>query len=182
MRKLVVAILALGIGTGSFAQKYLTQTGVIRFFSETPMENIEALNNQVSGVINTETGDMAFTLLMKAFSFEKALMQEHFNEKYVESDKFPKASFKGQIVNFSSLQLGVKPVEVTIKGKLTIHGVTQDIEVKGSLAKPSDNKMVGTSTFSVKLADYDIEVPSAVVDNISETIEIKVKMDYEKMD
>lgn len=182
MKKIIAAAALLCLSTGVFAQKYMTRTGVIRFFSETSMENIEALNNQASSVINMENGDMAFTILMKAFSFEKALMQEHFNEKYVESEKFPKSTFKGQIQNFAALTLSAKPTEVTIKGQLTIHGVTNDIEVKGFLTQPSAGKITGTCTFSVKLVDYKIEVPSAVKSNISETIEIKVKMDYEKMD
>jgi polyisoprenoid-binding protein YceI len=182
MKKLVLVAGLICLGTIGFGQKYMTRTGIIHFFSATTVENIEALNNQASSVINMENGEMAFTILMKAFSFEKALMQEHFNEKYVESEKFPKATFKGMIQNFASLKLSTKPTDVTIKGQLTIHGVTKDIEVKGTLTEPSAGKITGLSTFSIKLVDYNIEVPSAVRNNISETIEIKVKMNYEKMD
>lgn len=174
--------LILGTSASVFGQKYLTRTGLIEFFSETDIENIEAINNQASSVLNMENGEMAFTVLMKAFAFEKALMQEHFNEKYVESDKFPKANFKGQIVNFSAVKLSNNPTEVTIKGQLTIHGVTKEITTKGKLSKTGKGNILGTAEFTIKLADYDISIPSAVASNISETIDIKVKMDYEKMD
>ncbi|MDA7803519.1 YceI family protein [Crocinitomix sp.] len=182
MKKTAIFLVLLGLALNVNGQKYLTRTGVIQFFSETDMENIEAINNQASSVINMENGDMAFTILMKAFSFEKALMQEHFNEKYVESEKFPKAKFTGQIQNFSALKLSSSPTEIIIKGKLTIHGVTKDVEVKGTLAQLSNGHVKGISTFTIKLEDYDIKVPSAVASNISDTIEIKVNMDYEKMD
>lgn len=181
MKKAAIFLVFLGLGFSVFGQKYLTRTGVVEFFSETDIENIEAINNQASSVINMENGEMAFTILMKAFTFEKALMQEHFNEKYVESDKFPKAKFTGNIQNFADLNLSETPTEVTIKGQLTIHGVTKDIEVKGKLSKSSSGNIKGTSSFSIKIKDYDIKVPSAVENNISDTIEIKVKMDYEKM-
>ncbi len=165
-----------------YAQKYMTQTGTIQFFSETPVENIEAINNQVSSVIDLESGQIVFSLLMKAFTFEKALMQEHFNEKYVESEKFPKATFKGTIDDHDELQLTSEPQEVEVQGELTIHGVTQNIETKASLMKDKTGKIVGKTTFEVKVADYDIKVPSTVRENIAETIEIKVNAEYEKLD
>jgi len=172
----------IGLGLSVFGQKFLTRTGTIQFFSETDIENIEAINNQVSSVINIDNGEMAFTLLLKAFAFEKALMQEHFNEKYVESEKFPKSSFKGSIVDFSSSDLSKTPKEYSVKGDLTIHGITKKIEVKMTLIVNSENQIIGTSIFTIKLEDYDIKVPSAVRSQISETIEINVKLDYEKMD
>lgn len=177
---LITALLFISFGV--FGQNYITRTGKIQFFSETDIENIEAINNQVSSVINSDNGEIAFTLLMKAFTFEKALMQEHFNEKYVESEKFSKAKFKGTIVNFSSSSLSENPKEFTIKGSLTIHGVTKTIEEKISISKSSKNNLVGTSIFTVKPEDYGIEIPSIVRGNISKTIDVKVKMDYEKMD
>lgn len=179
MKKTLVLFSVLLLTVSVSAQKYLTRNGTIKFHSETPLEEIEAINNQVSGVINMDNGEMALTLLMKAFEFEKALMQEHFNEKYVESDEYPKAKFVGSVEDFSSLTLTDKPQVVTIKGKLTIHGVTQDVVVKGSLAKNGD-KIVGTSTFQIKPEDYDIKIPRSVKDNIAKTIDITVKMEYAK--
>lgn len=163
------------------AQKYLTRNGSIRFFSEAPMENIEAFNNQVSGIIDLETGGMAFTVLMKAFTFEKALMQEHFNEKYVESHSYPKATFKGTIKDFDSLEIGAEQTVVTVSGKLTIHGVTKDISAPATLMQDTNGNIEGTSVFYIDIQDYDIKVPSAVRKNIADNIEIKVNMLYEEM-
>lgn len=167
--------------TFTHAQKYLTRTGSISFFSEAPLENIEAYNNQVSGVLDLEAGGMAFTLLMTAFSFEKALMQEHFNEKYVESQKYPKATFKGSIKDFDSFKLGSEQVIITVSGKLTMHGVTKELSVPATLMKDLDGNIEGKSVFIIDLQDYKIKVPSAVRKNIADNIEIKVNMVYEEM-
>lgn len=182
MKNLVILILVTFFSIHMYGQKYMTQNGTITFFSEAPLENIEAVNNQVSSVIDMGSGDMAFSLLMKGFTFDKALMQEHFNEKYVESDKFPKSNFKGKIKNIGQIKLSKTPVDVIISGQLTIHGVTKDIEVKGQLSQPDAKNITGISEFTIKLADYNIKIPSAVNQNISETIDIKVKLNYEKLD
>jgi len=182
MKILFVSLLTIAANLGLSAQKFMTQSGTIKFFSKTPMENIEAVNNQVSSILNLENGEIVFQVQMKGFVFEKALMQEHFNEKYVESDKFPKSNFKGSIKNFGSVKLSDKPTEVVISGKLTIHGVTKDIETRGNLTMVNDKSISANSRFTVLLADYDIKVPSAVRDNISESIEITVNLNYEKLD
>ncbi|UZO81547.1 YceI family protein [Aquimarina sp. ERC-38] len=175
-----ILLLFLLIGSSTFGQKYLTQTGTIQFFSETPLENIEAVNTQVSSVLNAENGEMAFSLLLKAFLFEKALMQEHFNEKYVESDKFPKSQFKGKIENFDISKLTTEPKEFTVKGRLTIHGKTNDIVIKKKLSTTENGEILGASTFTINLEDYDVKIPAAVRKNISESIKITVKVTYEK--
>jgi hypothetical protein len=167
--------------TLTHAQKYLTRNGSISFFSEAPLENIEAYNNQVSGVIDLETGGMAFTLLMKAFIFEKALMQEHFNEKYVESQLYPKATFNGNIKDFDSFKLGSEQVVITVSGKLTIHGVTKEVSVPGTLRKDVNGNIEGKTVFNIDVQDYEIKIPSAVRKNIADEIEIKVNMLYEEM-
>lgn len=176
-------ILLFCLVTGfAFGQKYMTQSGTISFVSEAPIENITSTNNQVSSVIDMENGNMAFTLLMNAFVFEKALMQEHFNEKYVESPKYPKSSFKGKIDNFDNVTIGTEPVEVVIKGTLTIHGVSNEIEALGYLHFNADKNLVGLSEFTILLADYKIKIPGAVTDNISKEILINIEMEYEKLD
>jgi len=163
------------------AQRYMTQNGVISFFSSTPVEDIEAVNNQVSAVLNAENGEIAAVLLMKAFSFEKALMQEHFNEKFVESEKYPKSTFKGRLENFSEIQLKKgDEEEVVIKGSLTIHGVTKDIEVKGELF--NDNGIIDLQfAFQVQVADYNIEIPGPVKEKIAKTIDIDAHFKMNKM-
>lgn len=158
----------------------MTQNGVISFFSSTPVEDIEAVNNQVSSILNTENGEIAAVLLMKAFNFEKALMQEHFNEKYVESDKFPKAIFKGQLSDFETLQLSEDSKQVRIVGELTIHGVTNSIEVNGTISQKGSSIELFTE-FEVAVADYDIKIPGAVRDNIADTIKVTVKFNLDKV-
>lgn len=161
------------------AQKYLTRTGHIWFYSHTPVEDIEAHNHQSMSVLNLENGEIAFQVLMKSFQFEKALMQEHFNEKYVDSDRYPKATFQGKIEDFESLDLTADgEYEVTVTGDLTIHGITQSVTTKGTL-KVSGGDIGAISTFVVKPADYHISIPSIVRDKIAEEIEVTVDLTYQ---
>ena len=182
MKKILTISFSLAIGLCSFGQKYMTQNGTISFFSEAPIENIESTNDQVSSVINIKTGELAFSLLMKAFVFEKALMQTHFNEKYVESEQFPKSTFKGQIQDFESLALSKEPQDVNVKGSLTIHGVTQEVNSAGQMHLDANNHIVVQADLEIDLEDYKVKIPASVTDNISETIAIKIRMNYEKLD
>ena len=182
MNKFIFLLSVLMVPLSGWGQKYLTQTGNIRFFSEAPLENIESINNQVSSVIDMETGAVAFSLLMKAFNFEKALMQEHFNEKYIESETYPKSTFKGSIVNYADLEIGTEATEVMVDGSLTIHGVTQEVSIPATLQYAEEGKLTGSAVFQVEVADYEIKIPAAVKDNIAKTIEITVNAEYEKMD
>lgn len=165
----------------SYAQKYLTKNGHIKFFSSAPLENIEAHNRQVNAALDVSTGEFVFRVLIKSFEFEKALMQEHFNENYMESHKFPNATFTGKVINIKEIDLakdGTYPVEV--EGKLTIHGVTKDIKEKGTFTI-KDGVIHGFSKFYVRVADYDIKIPKAVVNNIAEVIEVTVDVKLEKI-
>jgi hypothetical protein len=159
------------------AQKFFTRSGSITFFSSTPMEDIEATNNQVSCIVDLSSGQVAFNVLMKGFEFEKALMQEHFNEKYVHSDKFPKAKFKG---NITSPDLGSLAndgeYKVTIEGELTIHGVTKTWKADGTITRKGDQFLMN-SEFEIVIADFDIKIPGAVKKNISETVKTTIKAD-----
>jgi hypothetical protein len=180
MKNLKFVLILFIIGNTVQAQKYMTQNGTISFFSSTPVEDIEAVNNQVSAVLNAESGQIASVLLLKAFNFEKALMQEHFNEKYVESEKFPKSTFKGEILDYENLTVGESPTNVTIKGKLTIHGVTQEIEVQGTLSS-KQSVMNLIFDFDVDVADYDIEIPGPVKEKIAKTIKVKANFTMNKV-
>ena len=162
------------------AQKVYTKNGNVSFFSKSSMENIQADNNQLVSVFVPKTGDLQFSVLIKGFHFKKALMEEHFNESYMESDKYPKALFKGTITNMSKINVaadGVYTVEVT--GDLTIHGVTQKVTTSGTLTIKS-GIITATSKFKVKLADYKISIPAVVKNNIAEMIEINVSCVYDK--
>ena len=181
MRNLFVALMILCASSSVFAQKYMTKTGHISFFSKAPMENIEAHNNQVSSIINTANGELVFSLLMKSFNFQKALMQEHFNEKYVESDKFPKAEFKGKITNLSSIDFKKEgPQAAEVAGTLTIHGVTKDATAKGTV-EVKGGKLYVKATFPVTVADYNITIPAAVRENIAKVVDVTVDMVYDPM-
>jgi len=174
---LLILAIAFTINT-AFAQKYLTKTGHISFFSSTPIEDIDAHNYQVTSIINFEDGKMVFSLLMKGFEFEKALMQEHFNEKYVESDEFPKAKFKGEILNYKDIDLSKDGVyKVVVKGDLTIHGETNSISEKATI-EVKDGKVIGEIKFYIAIEDYKINIPSVVRDKIAERVEILVEMNY----
>ena len=129
--------------------------------------------------MDTKSGSIQFSVLIKSFEFEKALMQEHFNENYVESDKFPKADFKGTVVNNNSVNyLKDGTYNTTVKGKLTIHGVTKEVEAPGVI-KIEGGKIDASSTFNVLLSDFNVSIPSMVKDKVSNTIKITVdcKMD-----
>ena len=156
--------------------KYFTKDGNISFYSKAAVEDIEATNKKVTCVVDAATGQMEFTMLIRAFEFEKELMKEHFNENYMESEKFPKSTFKGTIENASAVKWtvdGTYPVKVT--GKLTMHGVTKDISTAGNFTVKG-GKVVGKSEFVVALADYDIKVEKAYTSKIADKIKVTVEV------
>ncbi|NOX47043.1 MAG: YceI family protein [Chlorobi bacterium] len=168
--------------TNSFAQKYITKNGHIRFYSETPMETIDALNKQVNCALDSQTGDFVFKVLMKSFEFEKALMQEHFNENYAESDKYPNAMFKGKVTNIADIDFSVDgKYPATIEGDLTIHGVTNKVKHSGTFTVIG-GKIDGLAVFNVKPSDYKIRIPNAVSKKIADSLEITVDVRLDKMD
>ncbi|MEZ5197028.1 MAG: YceI family protein [Bacteroidales bacterium] len=180
MKKWIIVVWVLMVMLEVNAQRFITKNGHIKFHSETPMETIEAHNNQVNCVLDTQSGDFVFKVLMKSFEFEKALMQEHFNENYVESDKFPNATFKGNVSNVSEMDFGKEgEYSAIVEGELTIHGVTQKVSEKGSFIVKGGN-ITGTSVFIIKPADYEIKIPKTVVANIAEEIEVTVNVEMEE--
>lgn len=165
----------------TFSQKYVTKNGHIKFYSEAPTENIEANNNQVNCALDASNGNMVYKVLIKSFEFEKALMQEHFNENYLESDKFPNATFSGKVENVENIDFTKDgKYEVVLAGILTIHGESQEVKENGILEVNGDS-INGKSVFIVKVEDYKIKIPKTVIDNIAEEIEITVVVDLKKM-
>ena len=161
------------------AQNYITKNGKISFFSKTDVEDIDAVNNQAVSVINSQTGSVNFSLLVNGFLFKKALMQEHFNENYLESAKYPKATFKGTINDLSKVDFKKDGVyNVTVSGDLFLHNVTNKVTVPAVILVKG-NTISANTTFKVKLEDYKISVPKVVENNISKTIELKVDCNYE---
>ena len=181
--KLTLSLLLLYLSMQVTAQeKYYTKTGHIDFFSEAPLENITANNENVAAFIDVASGDMQFAVLMKSFQFEKALMQEHFNENYVESHKFPKATFKGNIENYDQNMLtGSENHTIKVSGDLTIHGVTNKLSTEVKLISKDGGKVKGTTSFIVKPEDFDIQIPRAVRDNIAKEIEVNVNVNLQPL-
>jgi YceI-like domain len=176
MKKLQILLFTILYVNFTYSQeKMITKQGYISFLSNSAIEEIKAENNQALCIMDKATGDIAITLLMKSFVFEKSLMQEHFNENYVESDKFPKASFKGKILNLNKLDK--QEQIVTIDGDLTIHGVTKKVQIKGKVIN-SENSLSLAGSFNVNVADYKIEIPSIVANNIAKTIKVNFDFDY----
>ena len=164
------------------AQKYMTRTGYIGFFSHTAVEDIKGDNNQVASILDTSTGEIVFQVLIKSFHFDRALMEEHFNENYMESEKFPRSSFKGKITNLSSVDFS-KPgkYEVTVEGDLNIHDVTNKINVGGAVEVVKEG-INATSKFNIVPEDYKIDIPGVVRDKIAKNLEITVSMKYAPME
>jgi len=162
--------------TGLFAQeKMVTKTGKVTFEASVPsFEEVKAKNDGVTFILNSKTGEVAGLALMKGFRFKIALMEEHFNENYMESDKYPKATFKGKIESFDVKALTATAKEYTIKGKLELHGKSKDVTSVAKIRK-TDAGIEIISNFSVNASDFDIKIPSVVKNKVSNTINIKTE-------
>ncbi|MFN0032207.1 MAG: YceI family protein [Flavobacteriales bacterium] len=170
---LALAIVAL-VGNTLNAQKYFTKSGSIRFFSTTKVEDIEATSSTATCVVDATTGDVQWSVLVKDFHFEKALMEEHFNENYMESTKFPKADFKGKIENIATVNFKADGTySVKVKGDLTMHGVTKNITTDATITVKA-GAVSCSAKFNVNPDDYNIAIPATVQDKISKSIEVTV--------
>jgi polyisoprenoid-binding protein YceI len=156
----------------------MTKNGYIGFYSHTPMEDIKADNNQAAGVLDVSTGDLVFQVLIKSFHFERALMEEHFNENYMESEKFPKAVFKGKITNLASVNFSKNGTyEAVVDGELTIRDVTKKLSTKGTIEVLTAG-INASSKFKIVPEDYKIEIPGVVRDKIAKDLEVTVTMKF----
>lgn len=167
--------------TVSFGQKYYTKSGKIDFdaTSSSSPERIEGVNRTATCVVDTKTGAMQFAVLMKGFEFERALMEEHFNENYVESSKFPKAEFKGKIKDNEKIDYSKDGTyTVKVKGDLTMHGETKEVETEAKLVIQG-GKINATADFSVKLSDFKVSVPGIVADKVAKVAKIGVSCSLE---
>ena len=158
---------------------FITREGSIEFFSTTPIEDIKAVNNQVSCVLNKTTGDFAFQVPIKGFAFKNALMQEHFNENYLESDLYPKSVFKGKIKDWKDLEISDKELDITVEGELTIHGGKRSI-IESAKIWNTEDKITGECKFDITVADYNIKIPRIVRENIAKIIEVSVGVSLKK--
>lgn len=172
--KLIITFLSLCCFAHLSAQKYFTKTGFTEFkASVEAFEPVEATNNSTTALLNVDNGEIAALLFIKAFNFRVALMQEHFNENYMDSDQFPKATFKGRLENFQWSSLS-STESFPLQGELNIRGKSKTIATKARLTKKAD-KLLLESDFTVSPQDFDIDIPSIVREKISETITISLR-------
>ena len=177
MKQLILLLALIATASCLPAQDiFFTKTGKISFdaTTSTSPEKISGTNKSATCVVDTKKGDIQFSLLAKGFEFEKALMQEHFNENYLETAKFPKAEFKGQISNNSQVNYAKDGTyAVKVKGLLTLHGASKNVETDGKLVV-AGGKITASADFSVQLADFNVSVPSLVSDKVAKTAKISV--------
>lgn len=176
--KKIIAIIAFAVTVTQLQaqDKFFTKSGKVKFDAteKNSPENIDAINNSVTCVLDTKTGNFQFAVLMKGFEFDRALMMEHFNENYMESDKFPKAEFRGVIVNNNPGNYQKNGVyDIVVKGKMTMHGETKDIETNGKITVQNGN-LQAIADFPVALADYKIAIPTLVADKVAKIAAVKV--------
>lgn len=171
MRLILICLL---FSTQLIAQQFYSNKGQISFFSEAPIENISAINENVSAIIDSQTGGFAFRLKIEDFTFPNSLMQEHFNESYLESEKYPLSTFTGVIDNFSDLDLSTKQ-NFVVNGSLSMHGISKDAQMKATAQMINDELHI-SSTFDVALEDYDIDIPKIMMYKIAEVIQVVVDM------
>jgi polyisoprenoid-binding protein YceI len=183
MKKIQILTLAiLCIGMVAFTNHsggiFKTNTGNINFFSHTSVEDITADNHKVKTAFDGTSGKIQFSALIKDFEFPKALMQEHFNENYMESTKFPKSTFSGMIKDMTAVKTGVNGTYTSIvSGKLTIKDVTKEVSAEGTFTV--NNGVVNAkTTFVINPEDYNIDIPKTVSGKISREIKITVDADY----
>ncbi len=170
----VLITLCLLISLAAEAQKYNSVKGSITFLSDAVIEDIAAENTAALAILDVSSRQLAFSVPIIEFQFEKKLMQEHFNEKYMETEKYPKATFQGVLSDF--LITNANAQAVTAKGKLTIHGVTRDVQIPGTLVADKNGSIKLQSAFVVALKDYNIKIPKLLWENIAE--EVNVKIDF----
>jgi len=170
---MILLLLAGNCGLCFSQDTYKTSKGEIEFNASTPLEDIHAVNKVVNAILKIENGDFASVLLMKDFNFKRSLMQEHFNENYVESETYPKAYFSGKIQNFNAEELSSAPREYYVDGKLTIHGITKAFSTKAKISNGSKGiKMV--AGFIVKPEEYKIKVPKLLFKKIAQEVQVDI--------
>lgn len=171
--KYILLIVALFTQLMGYGQKVKSDKSETTFFSSAMLEDITATTTKGVSVINLETGEIAFRIPIQSFEFEKSLMQEHFNEKYLESDTYPNATFTGKITNW---QQGAAIPKAVAEGTMKIHGVEKNIKVEGSITNL--NKLKIKAVFPIKVAEYGIEVPSLMFQKIAEVVEVTILYEY----
>ena len=174
MKKNFCWILFSVIALTASAQRFVVDTSTITFFSDAAIEDIEATNKKATGIFDAGSNNIAFSIPINQFQFERKLMQQHFNEKYMESEKFPTSTFSGAVQGYNPEEKGTQ--EVVAKGKLKIHGVTKQVEIKGTINQGTSMEM--NAKFIVVLKDYKVKIPQLLWQNIAEQVEVTVQFTF----
>lgn len=177
---LLFYMLFTGPGICYSQEYYQTTNAKTRFYSSAPVEDIEAISNEGISVINAKTGEISFQIKIRSYQFRKALMQEHFNENYMESHKYPNAAFRGKILDKLDFSSGEKQ-EVAIKGILDVHGVKKERTLPATIVINNNGELILTSQFDVACKDHDIKIPKIFWKNIAEVIQVNVTAKYKKL-
>lgn len=179
MRVILMCVTVSMLASASLsAQRLIDRSGMASFFSTAPLEDIEAKNNQALAAMDLQTGEVAVSMLMKGFRFEKALMEEHFNENYVESDKYPKATFKGKLLDYEPLIFrSTDSFSYPVEGELTIHGVTRRLYTSVDFTVGA-KEIRAAVNFVVEVEDFDIEIPMSVINNIAKEVEVTAVFNF----
>ena len=177
MRHFITALIILAFVPLAEGQKYYSKVGRISFVSDAPIEKIEAVNNNAMIVVDATNGAVECAVLIKGFQFAKALMQDHFNENYMESHLFPKGLYKGTITNIRDINLARDATyTANLKGELTLHGVTRPMVNSGQVVVKG-GKITVASTFEVLVKDFEIEIPKVVRESVAEKVSVTVHAD-----
>jgi polyisoprenoid-binding protein YceI len=175
LRFTTVVLFSLLTPLAGMSQKYSLEKSSVVFFSEAAIENIEATNIKSASIFNATTSEIVFSIPIVEFEFEKSLMKEHFNETYLESEKYPKALFQGKLSGYNTQVTAEQSVSVT--GKLTIHGVAREVQIPGTVVTV-EGKLIARSKFIIHLKDYKIKIPKLLWQNIAEDVEVTVEFIY----
>jgi hypothetical protein len=175
MKRIIFCIALLGSIATQAQNVFTTNSGTVSFFSEAPLENIDATSTKANCILNVSNGDVVSIIAIRSFKFEKALMEEHFNEKYLESDKFKDATFKGKITEPLSVDKDTT-YKVNVKGTITIHGVEKPAEYTADYTVKNGMPSIQGS-FNVALKDHDIAIPKLVIQNIAEVVRVTCKFE-----
>lgn len=174
MKNIILVTILCVSAVGISQEKMVSKSAKVTFEASVPsFEEVKAVNSNVTFVLNPLTGEIASLALMKGFQFKVALMEEHFNENYIESDQYPKAVFKGKIEGFDLQSLSVNPKDFIIKGKLELHGKSRDINTAARISRSLSGVSISCN-FSVNASDFNIEIPNLVKSKLSNKINIQL--------
>lgn len=182
-RLLIFKILLTGVflflGSEISAQKLICRDGQVKFLASVPsaVEEVSAVNNSSSAILDEKIGEFATQVLIKGFGFKVPLMEEHFNENYLESDKFPKAIFKGKIINFDANKLSASKANYLVEGDFILHGVTKHLKLPAVISKVG-NKILVVSSFTLKAQDFNIKIPSLVKQKVADEIKVWTNFNF----